>query len=139
VSIAAANGVTIGSFERRVRSIIPSRTLVVHFACNGERGEFTGRAEGFEISGRRWSIDLDGDAAFTVDHAGLRLRIHRQWFPFMGEREWVGNWCWNAYRMKRPQALRLLAVLAAAGWTCSGGDARVCDWFDRSLRAGAGS
>jgi len=108
-----------------------SRSIVVHFACNGDQGLFQGFAEGISIETRRGSIDLDGEARFTVDSQMLRFRIARIWFPFMSERQWVGNWCWNAYLMKRPQALRLIAALRGAGWTCSGGDTRLCDWYER--------
>lgn len=112
-----------------------SRSIVVHFACNdGRNGTFAGEAEGCEISlaGRSDAISLDGWARrFTVDEPGLRFCIHGAWFPFMSSREWVGNWCWNAYRLKRPQALRLIAHLRWHGWTCNGGSTRVCDWYDR--------
>jgi len=109
-----------------------SRTLLLHIACNDERGQFAGEAEAVQVQGQGWSLDLDGWArSFRVDDARLRLFVHGAWFPFMSSREWVGNWCWNAYRMKRPQALRLIAHLRWHGWHCDGGGARVCGWFDR--------
>lgn len=109
-----------------------SRSIIVHFACNDHRnGHFAGEAEGCSLDIGGMPLELEGWARrFTVDEARLRFCIHGAWFPFMSSREWVGNWCWNAYRMKRPQAIRLMTHLRWHGWTCSGGRTRLCDWYD---------
>lgn len=110
-----------------------SRSIVVHFACNdGRNGLFAGEAEAITIDLAGGQLELYGWARrFAVDDKGLKLRIHGAWFPFMSSREWVGNWCWNAYRLKRPQALRLLAHLRWHGWKCEAGRVHACRWFDR--------
>lgn len=110
---------------------IGSRRLTMHFACNDERGHFAGQIEGCSIDIGGETLELDGWARFTVDSAGMRFLVHRVWFPFVAEREWVCNWCWNAYSMKRPQAVRLLQHLAHSGrWTCNSGPLRVVRWFE---------
>ncbi len=120
--------------NRKGRVATPRR-IVVHFACNDPRnGEFDGRASACKFD--RWELELSHNdwergAAFTVDYKMLRFRIHRVWFPFTSSKEWVGNWCWNAYAMKRPQALRLILLLRDHDWTCEGGALRMCEWWER--------
>lgn len=109
-----------------------SRSIVVHFACNdGRNGLFAGEVENIGVDLVGGQIELYGWARrFTVDDKGLRFCIHGVWFPFMSSREWVGNWCWNAYRMKRPQAVRLLKHLRWHGWGCESGRVRASHWFE---------
>lgn len=113
------------------------RRLLVDVACNNpDNGCFDGRARGIKISGRHWTLELDHDhwghgCAFTVDEAGLRIRLHRVWYPYCGRSCWTGNWCWDTFALKRPQALRLVAALRRDGhWHCSAAPAHLDDWYD---------
>ena len=115
-----------------------SRSLVVCFACNDDQGNYDGRARGFSIRGYDgWDVEFDHDdpihgRVFKVDWTMLTFTIHRVAYPFTSHRQWIGNMAWDGFRMKRPQALRLLlAINDQPEWTCSGGAARVCEWLDR--------
>jgi hypothetical protein len=117
---------------------VVSRIVVVSFACNdGRNGVFNGRARGFAVHGDKWSVDYDADdplrgVAFSVNETLLTFRIHRASYPYVRRKEWYGNWCWDAFAMKRPAALRLLLALNSKDcWHLSGGDTRVCDWLER--------
>lgn len=117
--------------QQLVAKLPRTRTLVLHFACNNERGMFAGEVEGITVGIGGEDLELEGWAKFTVDDKMLRFCIHRVWFPFVSSREWVGNWCWNAYRLKRPQAVRLLQHLGHSGrWHATAGRTRVYDWFN---------
>lgn len=120
----------------------PTRRVLISMACNDPRnGVFAGKVEMIEVEllhrkpSARWSFSIESrqvdGLTLTVDERMLRLRIARAWFPFVASRDWVGNWCWNAYTMRRPAAVRLLQHLRAAGWTCTEAPTHVYEWFNR--------
>jgi hypothetical protein len=116
-----------------------SRRLVFHFACNDPRnGLFIGRASACQVGGKAWNLELTHDSwgkgcPFMVAETLMRFCIHRTWFPFAGHREWVGNWCWDAFSLKRPQALRLLLVMRNSGqWSCDAGPTRIARWWNEA-------
>lgn len=117
-----------------------SRRIHVAVACNNpDNGLFDGRVTGITFRFPQGSVDFDHDdilrgQSFKVeDRQGVGVMVfgHAR-FPFVGSREWVGNWCVNEYVMKRPAGLRLLHYINRHNdWTMSGGDTRIFDWLLR--------
>jgi hypothetical protein len=110
---------------------------MVCFACNDSRnGLFLGRAFGFSWGTKKSELEFDhihvDGSIFTVNHEKMIFRIHRVSYPFKRMHYWHGNWCWDAFVMKRSQALRLLVSVVRSGkWDCTGGTARTVDWLEK--------
>ena len=104
-------------------------TATIHFACNDpDNGLFAGKTlmasyDDCELESPSWS-----EFAFTEGPGWIR--IHRRKFQFVDSKDWVGNWCWNAYRLPRDEAKRLLHTLRVNGWRCTCGPSRFYDWFN---------
>lgn len=141
--IAAASGLAGATAARR-----RTRVAAVNVLCNdGRNGLFTGRAEAIEFDfpsarpggeGLRVSMVSPG-ITVKVDSARMKLCIHRVWVPFVGEREWYGNWCWNRYLLRRPRALQLLHLLCRSGhWDLDEADSRFASWWSRHQRRTGG-
>jgi len=121
----------------------------VSFACNDERGNFAGRAWAahpeslYRVGRHPWDAELVHDdwgrgVALTVDHARLKLRIHRVWFPFKAHRTWHGNWCWDSFDFERATGKRLLAVMRRHGaWHCEAGPSAFYRWWNAADRGKA--
>lgn len=131
------------------RRVGPPRRIRVSFACNDERnGMFAGRAwmahpESLYRVGRHpWDAELVHDdwghgVALTVDHARMRLRIHRVWFGFKAHRPMFGNWCWDAFEFERGTGKRLLALMRDQGaWHCEAGPSSFYRWWNRRPNTG---
>ena len=130
----------VGQVQRRVG---PPRRLRVHFACNDERGDFSGRAwmaqpESLYRVGRHpWDAELTHDdwgrgVALTVDEKLMKLRIHRVWFPFKARRVWHGNMAWDSFEFERSTGKRLLALMREHGaWHCEAGPSSFYRWWNR--------
>jgi hypothetical protein len=116
---------------------------IVSIACNNpDNGIFMGRFDAMhygdeqdvEITSKFWGSRagfgvryLEGE---TSDGQG-RIRISRRVFRYKREKEWFGNWCWNALWMERREARRLLRYLRDSGkWHCEGGPTRLYHWFN---------
>ena len=100
----------------------------VHFACNDpDNGLFAGRAGTAAVTwaGVLCELELDPFGGVKFTELGNAIRIHRQNFPIVASKDWVGNWCWNAYRFEYPVYRRLIRTLAKHGWKCTGG---LCRW-----------
>ena len=95
----------------------------IDFACNDpDNGNFAGKVERacyyidkhtqveFETPGLR-------EFKFTILADPHRVRIHRREFPYVREKVWFGNWCWNSFVFDRPVAKALLETLRAHRWT----------------------
>jgi hypothetical protein len=101
----------------------------IHFACNDpDNGNFAGRAAmasygDVELEAPNWH-------GFRFTELTGAIRIHRRVFGIEGSKDWVGNWCWNAYRLNRVQMKRLLLTLRAAGWRCTCGPSLFFDWWN---------
>lgn len=116
-----------------------TKYVQVCFACNdGDNGDFAGKVESISIDvGRVWSADIErthiGTVKFTEgdDHT---IRIHRQTFKYRSMAYWVGNWCWNAYALPYREYRRLIRLLKANGWQCTGGPTIWSDAYDRLPR-----
>lgn len=129
--------------QARAARTAPSRLVRVSMSCNDpDNGCFAGRVGAIEIEtlylvGPKYNLEASLETIcvegyrFTVDDKGLRFRLHRQWFPFVRSKNWYGNWCWDAFVMKRPQAKRLLGVLRdSQKWSCTEAPGRFYGWFN---------
>jgi hypothetical protein len=106
----------------------------IDFACNDpDNGSFSGRT-GMAVYGDAEieSPDIYGGYKFTeLDHGSIGfIRIHRRKFIYTDAREWVGNWCWNRYYLRRDEMKRLLLTLRDNGWRVTCGPSRFYDWFN---------
>ena len=105
------------------------KSALFHFACNDpDNGVFDGRVAlaqygDIELEAPNWE-----GFAFTVGDDWIR--IHRRKFRFIASKDWYGNWCWNVYRLPRPEAKRLIATLRENGWRCTQGPCRLYDWWN---------
>lgn len=110
----------------------------IHFACNGDHGIFIGKVASASVQIGRNHIDLErehvGEVRFTELTDGFR--IHRATFKALDAKYCVGNWCWNAYRLSYRDYRRLVRLMVANDWQCTGGLARWGDAYD-AMAAGA--
>lgn len=111
---------------------------LISIACNHpDNGLFIGRCD---------AIHYGNDQDMELQHASWgarggvavrylgdgRIRICRRVFTFERDKEWFGNWCWNALWMTHAEARRLLRYLREMGnWHCEGGPMRLYEWFNR--------
>lgn len=101
----------------------------IDFACNDpDNGLFAGRA-GFAMYG---DIEIEAPSfeGFAFNVSEDALRIHRRRFTFVGSREWVGNWCWNRYFLRREDMKALLLRMRANGWRVTCGASRFFHWWN---------
>ena len=70
--------------------------MYLHVACNDpDNGLFQHRAASITIG----SIELEA-CSWTPPRfidLGDRIRLAGKYWPIVGGKVWVGNWCWNAY------------------------------------------
>ena len=106
-----------------------SKLIPVDFACNDpDNGNFAGKV---------WMCQIDsneiergaGDVTFTDLEGGFR--IHRKKFVAQHVKHWFGNWCWNRYWLSVREANRLIDHLRANGWSCTCGEQRFYEIFNR--------
>jgi len=79
-----------------------TRRVALDFCCNDpDNGLFVGRVEGIQLY-------AGSDPVFELEPRTTRapmltrlepsaLRIAGKRWSILGEKEWVGNWCWNRY------------------------------------------
>lgn len=105
-------------------------TAIIHFACNDpDNGLFDGKT--MMASYGDVELEAPGWQSYAFTEGEGFIRIHRRKFEIVGSQDWVGNWCWNAYALRRDEAKRLLLTLRANGWRCTCGPCRWYDWFNR--------
>lgn len=115
----------------------PEPRISIDIACNDpDNGLFAGRAEQINIK------DADGEliefecrrvrAPKIIEVAG-GIRVAGKFWPTHGSKEWVGNWCWNAYWVDVDVAIAFLSWLHTRAFfdlTC--GENRIFDrWKER--------
>lgn len=94
----------------RARPSVPYTGLCrIDVACNDpDDGSFAGRAamiHAYDLL-QLESRDMTGPTFRDLD--GPFIRVSRRKFRAPGSKEWFGNWCWNAYWLEIPEAVRLL-------------------------------
>lgn len=106
--------------------------MVIAFACNDERGNFTGLATGINLPAGLLSLTsqhLRGVRFITRD---CGVRVSRRWFPSRGCVEGYGNVFWNGYDVPVRDVVRLLVYLKESGkWMSEGGIVEIGQWWDR--------
>ena len=111
------------------------RLVRIDFACNDpDNGLFAGKVMQINYAlspGEYVEIEADNWEGYAFGQGDDWIRLHRRKFKVTGGKDWVGNWCWNAYFMKRPEAKRFLLMLKSSGrWRCTQGQTRWFDWFN---------
>ena len=111
---------------------------LISIACNNpDNGHFIGRFhaihygndQDMEITCRYWGSRAGARVTYLDDK---RVRISRRIFRFEREKEWFGNWCWNALWMEHKEARRLIRYLRESGtWHCEAGPCRLYNWFNK--------
>ena len=111
------------------------RAVYFDIACNDpDNGSFVGKAHmiSYQI-GPLEHIKLEADdwRGYKFTDAGEWIRIHRQKFKVIGGKEWVGNWCWNRFKMERSEAKLFIKTLRESDrWRCTHGPTRWFEWFN---------
>jgi hypothetical protein len=102
----------------------------IHFACNDHRdGSFGGKVAAAAFRDNDLESPGMSEVKFTAGEDFIR--IHRRSFKIIGHSYWVGNWCWDAFRMTRGEAKQLLAHLRKSGWQHTGGEVHFGIWWDK--------
>lgn len=110
-----ADGSRLAKPPRRVRK--RGEPLVsVHFCCNhAEDGAWAGKLFALNIPDE---VDLHGPARSLAMRRGTdEVLFRRAAYPCIGWSTWVGNWCWDATKMRLSIARRLVAAALDAGFT----------------------
>ena len=119
--------------HRKMMSNSPSLRLDV--ACNDpDNGLFSGTAQMMQIE--TWdkeTVELEcfcRPPRFTEGDGWIR--IHRLKWPIVRSKEWMGNWCWNAYWLQPFTLIGLLHAAHKAGFfRCVSGPSHLFDnWND---------
>lgn len=112
---------------------------VLHVCCNDpDNGLFTGRAAALCIG---WAeLELNGwhEPRFVLTDTGFRL-AGKNW-PVTNSKEWLGNWCWNAYRVGDLSKTTGWWMVDFATWLkgrdlfrCTHGPEEFFEWFNGDL------
>lgn len=96
--------------------------MEVDFACNDERGMFTGKAEAIEVADLRLVCTLIGGGVKIENMAGQMLKVGRLRVSYSRYRYGVGNWCWDGYLIAEEDILKIIGYLQRQKyWTCEEG------------------
>lgn len=94
-----------------------SRSVRLDFCCNDpDNGLFSHRLAGVQLPDldlELSALDMIGPVFRLLDDE--RMRISRRTFRFTWSKEWIGNWCWNAYYFDARVAVELLDYLRGLG------------------------
>lgn len=96
----------------------PRRTVLVSVACNHYRnGMFQGHFMSIECGDMTLESPYgDRNLKVRVDDATRTLTIGKRSWPFISSRDWVGNWCWNAYRVTSEIAAEIMTYVRSKGY-----------------------
>lgn len=102
-------------------------TIMIDVACNDpDNGLFAGVAEQISVGSDFMELEclVGRPPKFAELQGGIKLG-RRAW-PTCGSKEWIGNWCWNGYWMKIPDAVDFLAWLQSTHrFHCTCGEERI--------------
>ncbi|MFT3992506.1 MAG: hypothetical protein QM680_13985 [Luteolibacter sp.] len=113
--------------------------------CNdGRTGQFDGKASAVEINGivkGKGDMDLTFEPVFFEEHpkfsfsdGGKFIRLCRVKLPFEGYQAHVGNWCWDAYKVRTEDVEKLLASpLFRKNYTAEHGSTLLWDAWESAL------
>lgn len=90
--------------------------ITVHFACNDERGRFTGKFDAVDFrDGDGHVVSLEGPKTSLSIEAD-RIRVSRWSYARGGWQKYVGNIIWDAVNLSVPGARLLLTRLLDRGF-----------------------
>lgn len=116
--------------------------LRVDFACNDpDNGLFAHAVSQIEVSHLGPVLELETywqPRRFLLTETGFSLAGKR--WPTVASKEWLGNWCWNAYWLEIPVAVDFFAWLHGRQlFQVSCGSSRLFTRWKDSQRFDAGS
>lgn len=91
----------------------PQRTTIVSIACNHyHNGMFQGHFSSIECGEvtleSPWA---DRNLKIRVDEQAKQLTIGKRSWPFISSKDWLGNWCWNGYRVTSEVAAEIMTYV----------------------------
>lgn len=103
-------------------------TDLLHICCNHhENGSFAARVFGVHVGEIQLDVRVIGAETRCRTLKAGRFSIGRVAFKTYSYREWVGNWCWDAMRVRRDDIVRILNYLR---------DRRCREWQVYSVESG---
>ena len=106
--------------------------VAIDFACNDpDDGLFNGRAGSACYNLHDAEIEAPNFHGYAFAEVEGGIRIHGRTFPITASVNWVGNWCWNRYYLKREDAKALLRHLRRYRWRMTCAPSRLYAWFNR--------
>lgn len=110
-----------------------SELLRFDVCCNDHGdGSFASRASALSLPDDLLELGAYDERGPVFRDFGHSLRLGRRLFPYERSKEWYGNWSWNAYWLKAPDAIELLAwVHAQAIFYVDGGHTWLFDRWER--------
>lgn len=109
---------------------------ILHVCCNDpDNGVFTGRASALCIGWAELELNRPYDIRFADD--GETIRLSGKTWPVEASKEYLGNWCWNGYRIGDKGRTTGWWMVDFATWLrgrglfrCTHGPADFFDWFN---------
>lgn len=91
--------------------------------CNdGRDGSPLGKSDTLEFDfGDGFEATFEGLTVVTRDDGDSHIKLGRLRIPYSAYKTWHGNWCWDAVRVSRFDAVRAVNYLLARGWRCTEG------------------
>lgn len=108
----------------------------LHVCCNDpDNGLFNGRAAALSIGSAE--LELRGWHEPKFVDLGGAIRLAGKNWPVSASKEWVGNWCWNAYRIGDASKTAGWWMVDFATWLrgrglfqCTAGPVDFHEWFN---------
>ena len=109
---------------------------ILHVACNDpDNGLFSGRASMLQIGNAELELRSWHEPKFFEFDDTIRL-AGKKW-PIEDRKDWLGNWCWNAYRIGDGTRTIGWWMVDFATWLrgrnlfrCTHGPSDFYDWFN---------
>lgn len=88
----------------------------LHIACNDpDNGLFCGRAEKIEIGMLEFEPKSYGKSPRLREERDCIVLSGKRW-PICFSKDWVGNWCWNAYALGDAKTTETWALVPFVVW-----------------------
>jgi len=82
--------------------------MIVEVCCNNpDNGLFDGKATAIRFGNSELCYEAVNWKGVKFTDTGKSIRLHGKVFPYSDMNEWVGNWCWNSYKLDRAVANKL--------------------------------
>lgn len=112
------------------------RRVRVDIACNDpDSGIFAGVAEQIQIGQELIELEAVHVRAPRFVDLGGTFRLAGKVWPYQSSKEWIGNWCWNAYWLRIETAVEFLVWLQHGGlFHCTMGEDRIFEMWNAPVR-----